>query len=187
MKLVGPSSSYTWRWGMPVKAEVVGAELEKLQEEHGGLTPVVLVDAARAEDNPLHRLFIWDDTVAGEKYRQIQAGYVLRNLKIQYIRKEEQEKEEPRVLRVQAFVNVKQGTDAEQTDADDEPAETQRVYLHASVAFQDPQHRKYLLARAKSDLAAWRTRYAILQEFDDVVKEIDRTLKTLTTEVKAAA
>ncbi len=187
MKIATPSSSYAWRRSMPVSAEVIGAELEKLQEENGGLTPSILVEAARPESNPLHRLFVWDNDTAGEKYRQIQAGYILRNLKIEYTRTEQQTNEQPRVLLVQAFVNVEKAAETESGKDGDEPEAPQRVYLHNSVAFQDPQHRRYLLDRAKSDLAAWRNRYAVLKEFDEVVKEIDRTLKTLTTEIKAAA
>ena len=172
---------------MPVSAEVIGAELEKLQEENGGLTPSLLVEAARPESNPLHRLFVWDNDTAGEKYRQIQASYILRNLKVEYTRAEQQPSEQPRVLLVQAFDNVEKATETDSDEDGDESEVPQRVYLHNSVAFQNPQHRRYLLDRAKSDLAAWRNRYAVLKEFDEVVKEIDRTLKTLTIEIKAAA
>lgn len=42
------------------------------------VTPVMVLDAARREDSPLHGLFVWDDTEAAEKYRLIQAKGFLR-------------------------------------------------------------------------------------------------------------
>lgn len=186
IKLSPRNSSYAWRWNMPVKAEIVGAELEKIQEEHGELTPVIVVDAARSSDNPMHRLFTWDDAVAGERYRHTEAQFILRNLRINYIRKEDEDDEEPRVLRVRAFVNVEMQDDTEGEEAE-EPTEARRVYLSTSVAFQNPQHRRYVLDQAKTELETWRNRYAAFKEFDGIVREIDKALKTLTTEVKAAA
>lgn len=182
IKLSPRNSSYAWCWNMAVKAEIVGAELEKIQEEHGEIVPATVVATARATDNPMHKLFTWDDAVAGEKYRHTEAQFILRNLRINYVRKEEDE-QEPRILTVRAFVNI----ETQETDEDNEPTEGRRVYLSTSVAFQNPQHRAYVLKTAREELETWRNRYAALREFDGVIREIDKALKALTTEVKAAA
>lgn len=59
--------------------EVVGPELERIYKEQGGqLTPNALVTSARAEDSPLHSYFEWDDSIAGEKYREWQARQLIR-------------------------------------------------------------------------------------------------------------
>jgi hypothetical protein len=56
----------------------VNEELDRIYEQHGMLTKVLLVDTARDPKHPLHRYFEWDDTVAGERWRQEQALQMIR-------------------------------------------------------------------------------------------------------------
>ncbi len=184
IRLSPRTSTYAWKWTMPVSAEIVGQELEAIQEEHGELTPDAIVDAARPDSNPLHKLFTWDDTVAGQLHRRNEARLILRNLRIEYTRKEDEGEDEPRVMKVRAFVNVPEAKDE---DEEDTPAQPRRVYLSTSIALKNPQQRDYVLKTARAELETWRNRYAAFREFDSVIREIDKTLKTLTTEVKAAA
>lgn len=187
IRLHGRTSSYAWRWGMSVKAEVAGAELEKLQEENGRLTPAIVVGAAKADDNPLHPLFDWNDQTAAESYRHQQAAFILRNLRINYIRKDS-ETDEPEMRQMRALVNVEQTpSDEDEEEGDGKPVEPQRVYLSSVVAFQNPQYRDYTLKQAKRELETWRNRYAAFKEFDSVIREIDAMMRALVTEVKAAA
>lgn len=60
-------------------------ELLAIRAEHGKLTPAVVVEAAGAEDHPLHDRFEWDDSVAGQKYRLIQARELIRVVREKYI------------------------------------------------------------------------------------------------------
>ena len=53
--------------------------LENL-EKTVGITPKNLVEANRDESAPLHNEFEWNDTKAAEKYRETQAGYIIRNI-----------------------------------------------------------------------------------------------------------
>lgn len=48
------------------------SELEALRTS-GAVGPEQLVERARAADSPVHHLFEWDDSVAGERYRLEQA------------------------------------------------------------------------------------------------------------------
>ncbi len=77
---VAAQRSFTYREGARVSgvpAEVVGAELERLRRA-GSLTSSAVVDAARDPDAPLHPAFTWDDEVAGEKWRLVQARNLIR-------------------------------------------------------------------------------------------------------------
>src|SRR3990167_8520546 len=59
--------------------EIIGNELRKLMDAHGGsVTPTDIVAAARKKGSPLHEFFEWDDTVAAEQYRLVQARFLLR-------------------------------------------------------------------------------------------------------------
>ena len=57
---------------------VINGELDRIYEQHGTLNKVLLVEVARDEAHPLHSCFEWDDTVAGERYRQGQALEMIR-------------------------------------------------------------------------------------------------------------
>lgn len=90
-------TEYRWRSGARtggVKPDVAYVEFERIRAEEGRIAPSVVVDAARDEDNPLHPAFEWDDAVAGDEYRLIQARQLIRSL---VIRKAEQE---PRTIYV---------------------------------------------------------------------------------------
>ena len=56
-------------------------ELERLERE-GRLSPSQVVNEARNIHSPLHEVFVWDDTVAAEKYRIVQARQLIRSFKI---------------------------------------------------------------------------------------------------------
>lgn len=59
-------------------------ELLAIRQEYGALTPEHVVQAASAEDHPLHDRFEWDDAAAGEKYRLSQARQLIRVVRQAY-------------------------------------------------------------------------------------------------------
>jgi len=85
-KKTKPVAAFTWRRGSRVKldATIAGLELSRIQEERGKLEAASIVDAARPEDAPLHPAFVWDDSIAGERYRQWQARDMVRSLQVVY-------------------------------------------------------------------------------------------------------
>ena len=93
----------TYQWKIPtapVDAQVAGEELERLYQQNGKLAPKDIVDANREENAPLHKCFEWNDSIAAEKYRECQAGDIIRCL----VTVVENEKSEP----TRAFVHVQQ-------------------------------------------------------------------------------
>jgi len=58
--------------------------LQEIYDEHGKLTPALVVQTARDPDHPLHSRFEWDDDVAAEKYRLSQGGELIRSIKLSY-------------------------------------------------------------------------------------------------------
>lgn len=52
--------------------------LQAIRDEHGTLTPALVVDVARDPEHALHSRFEWDDSIAAEKWRIEQAGQLLR-------------------------------------------------------------------------------------------------------------
>lgn len=57
--------------------------LQDLAKKNGNeLTPKNVVDAARSKDSVLHKAFEWDDKVAGDKYRLMQARVLINSVKV---------------------------------------------------------------------------------------------------------
>jgi len=83
-----------------VDAQVAGEHIEEIKEKRGGITPQLLVIEAKRKRSPLHNCFEWDDSVAAEQYRIVQAREILRYLVV-IIEPETEDEEE---IYVRGFV-----------------------------------------------------------------------------------
>lgn len=81
-----------------ITAQDAGEELARIHAERDRLTPDVVVDESRPDDAPLHPAFEWDDSVAGERYRHIQAKDLIKTVEV--IRPAKEAKNEPVYLNV---------------------------------------------------------------------------------------
>src|SRR5438105_923153 len=80
-----PNEETTWREGgsrYHVDADIARQELLRINKRDGGITPSAVVEDARPEEAPLHCAFEWDDSLAGEEWRQHQARNLIRAVKI---------------------------------------------------------------------------------------------------------
>lgn len=59
-------------------------ELLAIRQQYGALTPANVVEAASAEEHPLHDRFEWDDSAAARKYRLSQARQIIRVVRETY-------------------------------------------------------------------------------------------------------
>lgn len=57
-------------------------ELNQIYQQHGSLTPELIVDVARDKKHPLHDRFEWDDRKAGEAWRREQASSMIRSVQV---------------------------------------------------------------------------------------------------------
>jgi hypothetical protein len=57
-------------------------ELLTIREQHGKLTPQLVLETARLEDHPLHSRFEWADDLAAERWRLEQAHQLIRSVRI---------------------------------------------------------------------------------------------------------
>lgn len=97
--------TYNFRRGAEIEsidAQTAGEELARITEQHGGLTPAVVVDESRPDDAPLHPAFEWDDAVAAELHRQFQADTLIKA--VQVVRKKD-EPDEPVFVKVRSARN----------------------------------------------------------------------------------
>jgi hypothetical protein len=140
---------------MPIKAQQAGEHLERLERQHGMVTPRLIVDDARPQQSLLHKCFEWNDAEAAEKYRETQAGYLLRNLIAVKVTSMQQEQSD-----VRAFVSVVKNDN--------------NCFVSVATAMSNEDMRQQILENALSELQAIKKKYTQLEELAEVFAALDR-------------
>ncbi|MCM1224060.1 MAG: hypothetical protein NC548_57370 [Lachnospiraceae bacterium] len=103
----------------------------------------------------MHNLFEWDDSIAGQKYRESQAMYILRSIVV--VSEKEDESTQNHTY-VRAFVSS---------------GNNDHVYNHISVIVRDGDEYEKLLKQAYADLQNFKRKYSCLKEFEEILALID--------------
>lgn len=130
-------------------AETIYNEIMSIGET---VRPSDVVELARDENTALHNLFTWDDSVAAERYREHEAGCILRNIVI--VNKDKTEDDKDKVVVVRAIMSTNERTKEYTT--------VQRI-----VTNKDSYTR--LLAAALAELTAFKKKYETLSGDLEVV------------------
>lgn len=143
---------YEWKQGSRIKADVniVGRVCEELERE-GRLNAQELVDVSRDEDAPLHDLFEWDDKIAAEKYRYVQAQEIIRSIVVRQVDKP---------ITTRAFSSI-----------------SNKQYVSTTKAMSKESTRRIMLKNALNELDAFKRKYQNLKELDGVINAIDELEK----------
>lgn len=135
-------------WKIPkYKADANKAyeEISKLES----ITPQNVVELARDKNSVIHNDFEWNDTIAGDKYRNIQAREMIQMFVFTPI----EEKSEPtRVFQITT---------------------TTSVYEPVTMILKNEDEYQSLLKRAKMELQAFKRRYENLIELEKIFSEIE--------------
>jgi hypothetical protein len=139
------------------KKQTAADAIRALAEKHGGITAEIVLKAAEKKTSPLHPHFDWDDTAAARKYRLVQAGELIRKIKVTYDVSPEHH------VRVRAFHNV----------TDDSPDGATGCFVTLDTALSVESYRDQMLANCKRDMQAFRQKYAALTEVANVIAAMD--------------
>lgn len=150
----------------PTRYDLAREELARIAAESGRVSPEDVVANARAESSPLHEFFTWDDDEAAEKFRLMQAGVLIRRIKITIIRPEPKAPEGIAVDRVRAL----QSPESERDTPKDKKGGS---YLPSATIAKDPELRRALIRTVWRELAAVRKRYAEVAELQTVWDAIE--------------
>lgn len=155
----------TYAFKMPglfkVSPNDAGKVCQNLAETEGGLTPKRLVDASRAIDSPLHDEFEWDDSIAGEKYREEQAARIIRQLVV--VQSDQQSERRVKLERKER---------EEQDRGFVSTGENNAKYVTLSSALTNEQWRANLLKSAKRDSESFIYKYHRLAELANIIKDM---------------
>lgn len=146
---------YSWKYGVYGKADpqLVGEELEII-EQKGELTHLEVLEYAREnEDSELHKCFEWDDTIAGELYRRHQASHILSH--ISFVVSEDNKPKEKQKVYV-SIVNK----------------EEKRVFKNIERVVKNDEEYEQLLQSTQQALETLRLKYEKLikkEDFKDLI------------------
>ena len=128
-------------------ANKVAQEIRSIGDD---ATTQQIVDKARDESTELHKCFEWDDSVAAEKYRLVQARYVVCQL---VIKEDEVPTDRPEVR----FFYKPDKAEA---------------YKPTQVIVRKEDEYQKLLAQAWAELQAFKVKYAMLNELQEIFELI---------------
>jgi hypothetical protein len=156
VELLVQPTTYKWKKGSHhrVDPQVAYECLADIEKRTGLLTAEMVVDDARSKRSPLHDEFEWRNTHAAEEYRKWQARSLMNSIVVVKLGPEEQPSRN-----VRAFVVIQEDID--------------RGYKSTYVAFNNPEWREQVVARAWRELQTWRQRYEDLNELADVFAALD--------------
>lgn len=151
-----------WRKGFRanITASVALVEIEAIHAEQGMVKPADVVNRARDKKNPLHPQFEWDDSVAAERHREMQARRILANLVIVTI--DEGSKQDLGPAYVSVITSEKSG---------------ERGYVRISDAMNDEEMRECALAEAVRMLNGLRRRYSALQRLVEILDGVELEIR----------
>ena len=144
-------------------------ELDRLIKKHGGkLKRSDIVKRAENPKNPLHDYFDWDDAVAGQKWREEQAGQLVRSYMLTIT-------EETETYKIPAFVRDPDMEPHEQGYTSVKSARS-TADVKAEVLIQAFDRIRVAVQRAK-DLAKY---FSLEDRFDNFIEMIEVVEKDLS-------
>lgn len=154
---------YEWK-GFTYKADPnkVGEELEKIEKRDGEITRAAVVEAARPKDSLMHSLFEWNNTKAGEKWREYQAGQILHALVVV--------PEDHSETKGRAFLNIEYGT---------QPGQKGR-FINTVDALTNEDTKGIVLNNALRELESFKMKYQTLEELAEIFSAIENVKIRIT-------
>jgi hypothetical protein len=149
--------------------EEIKAELKAIEARRAGLNPSTLLKVASNPKSCLHKYFCWDDTEAALRYREQQAYELIRTVKATITT------HDAKKITIRAFFPVKPVEKDGTIDY-----RKRGNYMSIESVMNDESALDQVLARAKSELAAFSTKYhslARLSDFAEVFDAISKVVK----------
>lgn len=149
MAIIAKWSATGTRFG--ADAQKVYEEIMEICDDLESVSPKDILEKARSEDTELHKCFTWDDSVAAEKWRLNEARVVARQL---VIREEKIPIDRPEVRLLYSTDN-KSG------------------YKPTTTIVRVQSEYEELLKRAYAELQAFKAKYSMLTELQEIFEAID--------------
>lgn len=150
--------------------QVIGPELHKLSQEHGGVDANTIVAYAADHKNPLHPYFEWDDTKAAAAHRLWQARVMASSVLTFYV---ETKGGEETVKTPRAFYALDVG---EKDDGGEKP---QKKYVSLVTVLNDTNMIEQVISQAERELRTWQEKYATYSSYRQFKQRLGRVSREI--------
>lgn len=144
----------------PVDPAVAGQALEVIRSKNNGILQAAnVVNESRPKEAPLHSVFEWDDSIAAEEHRKLQARQLINSVRVVW------QSDRQEIKQVPVYVNLIQSDDHE------------RGYFNITDVMSDANKRAEMARKAWADMIAWKERYKELEnakEFTSIFQAIQQ-------------
>lgn len=159
--------SYSFKPGARLKTKIkpdaLQSELERVRNKCG-LTPKNLVDESRPAKAALHKEFEWNDAIAAERWREEEAGNIIRVIHVEY----ESGPEESQ----RAYVIERR-------------EEQEQSYEPVHEVLQRQSGRDKLILDLLRDLQSFRRRFTLVSDLSHAVPVLDSLIAATETTIAA--
>ena len=145
------------------KAQKVGEYLERIAKADGKISPRKLVKMARSGDSPIHEFLEWDDKMAGESFRIMQARKIISHFEVELSFNGETTVEK-------AFFNL---------EFNEEKSENQNGYVDLETVVTTKEYQDQVVENALKELIAWKDRYKRYQALNAIFEAIEKVQRKL--------
>lgn len=149
MGIVAKWSASGTRFG--ADAQKCYEEIMEICEDLDSATPQAVLERARDESSELHKCFTWDDSIAAERWRISEARLVTRQLVIKEV---EVPKDRPEI---RLFYKT----------------DNESGYKPTEIIVRKEDEYKKLLASAYAELRAFKRKYSMLKELQEIFELIN--------------
>jgi hypothetical protein len=143
----------TEKFNKEVIREILNVQKEK------GLTAENILEKAKDKKNPLHELFEWNNSQAGESWRLHQARLLINEVKVIINQKERY-----------AFENVRVVINSSK----DDEQEIKREYKPIVEILSNEEYRRQIVQTALENVTYWREKYSEYSELKPIFISIDK-------------
>jgi len=137
-------------------------------EKENGLTAENLLEKAKIKDSPLHDLFDWNNTEAGEKWRLHQARVLINEVKIIVGNRE-----------MYAFENIKISVSNREENSKEDKEEYSRCYKPIVEILSNEDYRRQVIESALENITYWKEKHSDFAELKPIFVSIERVKKNL--------
>lgn len=131
-------------------ATVFGTALDEIKNGTGRYKAAAIVEYARPATSPIHEMFEWNDEIAGEKYRKIQARSYVNDLVVEIV-------SNGKSVSMPVAFSFGPGDG----------------YTDSRHVMETAELRQRLVAQALKEANSWRTRWKHLNELSNVFAAIE--------------
>jgi hypothetical protein len=148
--------------------KIIYDEVKKIYDIEKKITPSKILELAKDPNHPLHVHFEWDDEVAANKYRLIQARDLINQILITIINEDKS-----RVNKVRAFLSFSENDKSEMVINGNQY--TDNYFLSIEDIDKDEKKVQHQKLKAKSELKAFQVKYSFLNTYlGNIFTEIDK-------------